>query len=86
MEDDAKQLIHAKIVGLARGLGSNAGSLRYDQEIPATGFLDSGAIIELILWLESEYGITIPQEELSLANFGTIDAITGYLRRAGVSL
>lgn len=25
----------------------------------------SGAIIELILWLESEYGITIPQQEFS---------------------
>ena len=83
MEDHAKQLIHAKIVELARGLGRDARGLGFDQEIPPTGFLDSAAIIELILWLEAQFDLSIPQEDLNLANFGTIDATAEYLRRAG---
>lgn len=85
MDHDLRPLIHSKIVDLARGLGQNAGDLAFDQEIPATGLLDSAATIELILWLETQFDISIPQEELTLDNFGCIDAMAAYLRRAGVT-
>jgi D-alanine--poly(phosphoribitol) ligase subunit 2 len=83
---DRRQQIHAKIVELARQLGKDARNLRFDQEIPSTGLLDSAAIMELILWFEGEYGLTIPQEDLILENLGTIDAMSSYLERVGVGL
>ena len=83
--EQTKKSIHMKIVDLARGLGHDASNLRLDEQIPASGFLDSAAIMELILWLENEYNLTIPQEDLTLVNLGTIDAIAEYLRRASAS-
>ncbi len=84
MTNDPRQQIHAKVVELARQLGKDARDLRFDQEIPATGLLDSAAIMELILWFEGAYDISVPQDDLTLANFGTIDSMSGYLARAGV--
>jgi D-alanine--poly(phosphoribitol) ligase subunit 2 len=83
MANDSRPKIHAKIVDLARQLGKD-GSIRFDEEIPATGLLDSAAIMEIILWFEDEFGLTIPQEDLTVANLGTIDAMAEYLGRAGV--
>jgi D-alanine--poly(phosphoribitol) ligase subunit 2 len=84
MVNDSRQQIHAKIVQLAGQLGRDARNLRFDEEIPATGLLDSAAIMELILWLEDAYGLTISQADLTIANFGAIDSISAYLTRAGV--
>jgi acyl carrier protein len=78
-----RDLIYAKIVDLARGLGQDATTLAFDQKIPGTGYLDSAAIMELILWLEAQFNLEIPQEDLTLSNLGTIDAIADYVRRAG---
>ncbi len=74
MPTNSRQQIHAKIIELAQRLGKDASSLRFEAEIPATGFLDSAAIMELILWFEGQYGIEIPQEDLTIENLGTIVA------------
>ncbi len=50
MANDSRPQIHAKIVELARQLGKDGSGLRFDEEIPATGLLDSAAIMELIVW------------------------------------
>jgi acyl carrier protein len=83
MAQTSRQQIHAKVVELARQLGRDASRLSFDEEIPAAGLLDSAAIMELILWFEDENGIAIPQEHLTLANLGTIDAMSAYVERAG---
>jgi len=49
--------------------------------IPESGVLDSVAILELIMWLEGTFDITIAQSDLTVENFGTIDAISSYLQR-----
>jgi D-alanine--poly(phosphoribitol) ligase subunit 2 len=79
--------IHAKIVELASQSGHDAGGLRPDEDIPASGLLDSPALIELIVWCETEFRIVIDQEHLTLDNFGTVDAMCAYIgrRRAGVA-
>jgi acyl carrier protein len=79
MQDDLRMAIHEKIVELARRIGNNASKLKYDEEIPASGLLDSALIMELILWLETHFGIEIEHECLTLENFGTIDAMARYL-------
>ena len=77
-----QQTIHAKIVELARALGRDAHDLRLVDDIPASGLLDSPALMELIIWCETEFGIEIEQDELTLDNFGTIDAISAYVKGA----
>jgi acyl carrier protein len=78
---DSKSVIHAKIVELARELGNDARSLRNDQVIPDTGLLDSPALLELILFYEQTFGLEVDQEDLTLDNFGTIDAMAAYLEK-----
>ena len=79
---DIKQEVRAKVVELAAQLGNNAKSLRDDQEIPATGWLDSGALMELIVWFESTYDLSIDQSEITLENFGTVNSMGAYYERA----
>lgn len=79
--EQVKQTIHAKIVELAAQLGNNATNLKYDQEIPATGLLDSAALMELILWFETTYDLSIDQDQITLENFGTINAMADYRER-----
>jgi acyl carrier protein len=81
-----KKIVRAKISGLAKGLGCDASKLGDDEEIPASGLLDSAAIMELILWLETHFALEIDQEAITLQNFGTINAVTNYLTvQAGAS-
>lgn len=78
------EAIRRKVQQLARDLGHDARGLTDDEILPQSGLLDSAAILELILWVESEFNIEIDQSELSLDNFGTIRRMTEYIepRRA----
>jgi acyl carrier protein len=78
---DPQAAIHAKIVEIARQLGNDASKLRFDEEIPASGLLDSAGLMELMMWFETAYDLTIDQDDLTIANFGTIDAMVAYLMR-----
>ena len=81
-DDDTKAKIHAKIVELARSLRHDARSLKNDQEIPSSGLLDSPTLMELIIWFEGEFDVEIDQDQLTLENFGTIDAMAAYAQAA----
>lgn len=79
--DEIKRAIHAKLVELAAQLGNNAKALKYDQEIPATGWLDSAALMELLIWFETTYGLNIEQNQITMENFGTVDAMSSFWER-----
>lgn len=81
MTKQVSQQIHSKIIEIARQLGRDASQLRFDESIPASDLLDSAGIMELILWFEGEYGLSIPQEDLTIANLGTINAMVAYLNK-----
>jgi D-alanine--poly(phosphoribitol) ligase subunit 2 len=78
---DPKQAIHAKVVEIAKQLGKDARPLRFDQQIPASGLLDSAGIMELMTWFELAYDLDIDQRDLNVQNFGTIEAMEQYLKR-----
>ena len=78
---DAQATIHAQVVEIAKQLGNDASKLRFDEEIPASGLLDSAGLMELMMWFETAYDLTIDQDDLTIANFGTIDAMVAYLMR-----
>ncbi len=74
--------IHVKVIELARLRGVRNAELRDDDLIPDTGLLDSAAIMELIVWFEDRFGLSIDQADLTIENFGSVNAMVGYLARA----
>jgi acyl carrier protein len=79
--NNLKQTIRAKVVELASELGNDARGIKDDDVIPATGFLDSAALMALVIWLEGECDLSIDENDITLENFGTIDAMAAYVDR-----
>ena len=77
--DALKAAIRAKVIELARKLGADASSLDDEDIIPATGFLDSSAILELVVWYESTFDFPLKQEEINIDNLGSINAMADFL-------
>ena len=78
----ARRDIRAKVAELARRLGARTADIKDDEVIPETGLLDSAAIMELVVWFELRFDVTIDQADLTIDNFGTINAMVDYLTRA----
>jgi acyl carrier protein len=77
-----KSEIHAKVGEIAKNLGKDAKRLRTDELIPLTGLLDSAGLMELMMWFEATYDLEIDQADFTMDNFGSIDSMTAYLKRA----
>lgn len=82
--DALKSAIHRKVIEIASKIGNDATGLRFDENIPSSGLLDSAGLLELIVSIEAERGLSIPEADLNIENFGTIGAIAQYLTRASV--
>ncbi|MFN6559099.1 MAG: acyl carrier protein [Nostoc sp. ChiSLP01] len=50
--------------------------LQLDEDIFALGFVNSMFAMQLVLFIEQEFQITIENEDLDFANFKTINAMT----------
>ncbi|MFN6514072.1 MAG: acyl carrier protein [Nostoc sp. CreGUA01] len=50
--------------------------LQLDEDIFALGFVNSMFAMQLVLFIEQEFEITIENEDLDFANFKTINAMT----------
>jgi len=81
--EEVKKEIRNKVAEIAKTLGRNAHALKDTDVIPETGLLDSAGIMELIMWYEGKWDLSIAQEDLTLENFGTVESMAAYLRRGG---
>jgi len=54
------------------------------QNIFALGYVNSLFAMELVLFIEKHFRIEIPNEELDIANFCTIDAMSELVGRCAV--
>ncbi len=78
--DTIKTTIRAKVAELSAALGNgDTEDLTDDAIIPASGLFDSTALLELVVWYEAEFGLTLKQEEINVDNLGSIDAMADYL-------
>ena len=77
--DKIKAAVRAKVVELARNLDLDASGVTDDDVLPATGLLDSNAILELVVWFETTYEFPIKQEEINIDNLGSINAMADFL-------
>ena len=73
-----KSAIRQEIQQLAAKIGSDASALTDDDLIPASGVLDSAALIELITWYEGYLHVAIPQGDLNIDNFGSVQLMAEY--------
>lgn len=55
--------------------------LQDDEDIFAVGFVNSMFAMQLVLFIEQEFQITIENEDLELDNFRTINAMISLLER-----
>jgi D-alanine--poly(phosphoribitol) ligase subunit 2 len=77
--DAIKQNVRTKVTELAAQLGNDAGDLTDQDIIPATGLLDSAAILELVVWYEDAYQMRLSQDEVNIDNLGSLDAMADFV-------
>ena len=61
-------------------LGDESFEIAPDQDLLLTEILDSLAVIRLVEHIESEAGLAIPPEDVTLENFQSLRQIDAYLR------
>jgi methoxymalonate biosynthesis acyl carrier protein len=64
---------------LSRFFGNH--DLQADEDIFALGFVNSMFAMQLVLFIEQEFKITIENEDLEFDNFRTINSITNLIER-----
>lgn len=60
-------------------LAVGASGLDGDASLTRSGIVDSVGVLELIQFLETNFGIRIPDEEVVLENLDTVDRIVRYV-------
>ena len=58
----------------------NAMELEYDKNLFDSGIADSAGLISFICYIEKEFNLNIPDEDLLPQNFVSITAIAEYIR------
>jgi acyl carrier protein len=72
LEQQLVQLVSERLLETAPDF--NADSNLYDSG------LDSMAIMQLLILIEEEYGVTLPEGELTRQNFSTVRSVAGLIR------
>ncbi|MEM6793795.1 MAG: acyl carrier protein [Acidobacteriota bacterium] len=56
-----------------------AAEVTAEDDLLASGLVDSLGVMRLIRHLEETYGVTVPAADVTLENFMTVSAVAGYL-------
>jgi methoxymalonate biosynthesis acyl carrier protein len=56
------------------------------EDIFATGYVNSMFAMQLVQFVEGEFGVTVESEDLELDNFRSVDAITALIGRKTAAL
>jgi acyl carrier protein len=57
--------------------------LKNDQSLMGNGIVDSMGVMEMIQFLEEEFGVEVSDEEITEDNLGSLDAVTGFVVKRG---
>ena len=66
---------------LAESSESTTQEIGLDSSIPETGILDSAGIINFIGWFEDHFEVAVANDEFTMSNLGTINAMVAFLQR-----
>ena len=75
MTDD-KQTIRDFVARFVRGR-----ELRDDEDIFATGFVNSMFAMQLVQFVEQAFAVEVEGEDMEIENFRSIDAVAGFVQR-----
>ena len=79
LRQDLRALIRERFLSLNPDLEFGDGD-----DLARLGVLDSLAFVELVEEVQQRYGITVRDEEITEANFGSLAAIVDYVKRRSV--
>jgi acyl carrier protein len=51
-------------------------------DLMAARIIDSMGMLELVVWMEQTFGVRVKNEDLVAANFRSVGALAGYIRRS----
>lgn len=57
------------------------GKADIDAEASLQGVIDSTAVMELVVWIEGEYGFDVEIDDITPDNFGSVKALTAYIEK-----
>jgi acyl carrier protein len=60
---------------------TDASSLRDDVSLMQTGVIDSTGVLELIMFLQEQFGLEVADEEMLPENLDSVQAITAFVKR-----
>lgn len=78
--EDTKKKIRNFLTGFF-----NSAQVRDDQDFFALGFVNSLFAMQLVLFVEKEFSITVDNDDLNIDNFKSVDAIANLIERKAVS-
>jgi len=58
-------------------------ALQNDASFLEEGIVDSTGVLELVMFVEETFGITVEDEEVLPENFDSVERLAGYIRRKG---
>lgn len=58
-----------------------ARSLQDKDDIFALGFVNSLFAMQLVMWVENEFGLKVEDEDLAISNFNSVDAVASFVAR-----
>jgi acyl carrier protein len=69
----------ARILKVLQGIKGNPVNPGADESLFASGILDSFALTDFVAALEDEFGITVPDSDLSARKFETLRKVATYV-------
>lgn len=60
---------------------ANEEDLQDDASFLEQGIIDSTGVLELVEWLENEFGFTVDDEELIPENLDSVNSLTAFISR-----
>ena len=73
MRDELIKFVAEEILGNRADV-----ELEADDDLFSDGLIDSMGIMRLMAFLESQYSLTVPPEDMTIENFRTIETICRY--------
>ncbi len=83
MANDTKQVEQEVRRFLAENFILDGGGAGLDakESLTQAGVLDSMGVLELIMFIEEQFGITVPEEDTLPENLDSIERLVGYISR-----
>lgn len=56
-------------------------NIQTDDDLLSAGIIDSLGVLQLVSFVEEQFGIQIPDEDVVMENFQSVDALSTYLNQ-----